>query len=127
MRSLEMLGTYASYRLHWYPYELTRCRKLAQTHVSTRALYGNFKYRPPFPDLTTEHGTTGARGRCSHCDRPSDELRPVWISLKIGADVLPLLANACSDVCVQGLPRPPAGYVQEAHRGGPGVVQPPRR
>lgn len=63
-------------------------------------------------------------------------LRQVWISLRAGADVLPLLVNACSAACVDALPTPADGYVQEPHTdgyvqephtGGPGVVQPPRR
>ncbi|SCL41688.1 hypothetical protein GA0074692_6446 [Micromonospora pallida] len=51
MTSLEFFDPYTSYRLHWYPYELTRCAKLVDSRVSTRALYGNFKFRPPFPTL----------------------------------------------------------------------------
>ena len=49
MTSLEELDLYTSYRLHWLPYEVTRCRRLKRSRVSTRALYGNYKYRPPFP------------------------------------------------------------------------------
>ncbi|MEO3857984.1 hypothetical protein [Acrocarpospora sp. B8E8] len=51
MTSLEVFEPYTSHRLHWYPYELTRCAKLADSTVSTRVLYGNFKFRPPFPKL----------------------------------------------------------------------------
>ena len=51
MTGLEYLDLYTSYRLHWLPYELTRCRKLRDSRISTRALYGNYKYRPPFPRL----------------------------------------------------------------------------
>jgi hypothetical protein len=36
-----------------YPYEITRCTKLDQSSVSTRALYGNYKFRPPFLRLET--------------------------------------------------------------------------
>ncbi|MDQ1031275.1 hypothetical protein QF035_008857 [Streptomyces umbrinus] len=42
---------YTSYRLHWFPYEITRCRKLTRSTVSTRALFGNYKLRSPFPQL----------------------------------------------------------------------------
>lgn len=38
-----------------FPYELTRCPRLRASVVSTRALYGNFKYRPPFPALREPH------------------------------------------------------------------------
>src|SRR4051812_27794233 len=48
MTSLEQFTPYTSYRLHWFPFEITRCANLKRSTVSTRALYGNFKYRPPF-------------------------------------------------------------------------------
>ena len=51
MSSLEEFTPYTSYRLHWFPYEITRCRKLSRSTVSTRALFGNYKLRPPFPRL----------------------------------------------------------------------------
>jgi hypothetical protein len=47
MTNLEEFDPYTSYRLHWLPYEITRCQKLKRSRVSTRALYGNRKYRPP--------------------------------------------------------------------------------
>jgi hypothetical protein len=53
MASLEEFTPYTSYRLHWFPYEITRCRNLKDSTVSTRALYGNYKYRPPFPACPT--------------------------------------------------------------------------
>ncbi|MFE7563764.1 leucine-rich repeat domain-containing protein [Kitasatospora sp. NPDC057500] len=141
MTSLEEFTPYTSYRLHWFPYELTRCRGLRRSTVSTRAVYGNFKYRPPFPALSA--GPGGATGldlgdldprvsgatairTCSVCDRGFDGagLRQVWISGRVGADVLPLLVNACSAACVAALPAPAGGYVPAPHTGGPGLVQP---
>ena len=59
MTSLEEFTPYTSYRLHWFPYELTRCPRLVRSTVSSSALYGNFKYRPPFPNWCPrrrEHG-----------------------------------------------------------------------
>ncbi|MGA4542680.1 leucine-rich repeat domain-containing protein [Uniformispora flossi] len=143
MRSLEEFTPYTSYRLHWFPYEITRCPALRRSTVSTRALYGNYKVRSPFPALPAPgdaaadlpgtdpavRGATEIRS-CSVCDGPVDgtALRQVWISLRTsGADVLPLLVNACSAACVDALPTPTDGYIQEPHTGGPGVVQPPRR
>lgn len=38
MESLEKFWPYTSYRLHWFPYEITRCRKLNNSLVSTRAI-----------------------------------------------------------------------------------------
>ncbi|MEV4136701.1 leucine-rich repeat domain-containing protein [Dactylosporangium sp. NPDC049742] len=139
MASLEMFEPYTSHRLHWYPYELTRCAKLADSTVSTRALYGNFKYRSPFPALrpltgagdvdlaALDPGVWGADAvrTCSVCDGPVDrELRQVWISRWVGTDVLPLLVNACSARCVAALPEPDSGHVPTPHTGGPDVVQP---
>jgi len=51
MVNLEELDLYTSYRLHWVPYEVTRCRKLARSRVSTRALYGNYNIAPHFRSL----------------------------------------------------------------------------
>jgi hypothetical protein len=51
MTSLEEFHSDASCRLHWFPYEITRCRNLRRSRVSTWGLYGNSKYRPPFPQL----------------------------------------------------------------------------
>jgi hypothetical protein len=111
--------------------------------MSTRAVYGNYKYRPPFPELRTaptadeditlddlEPGVWGAAAvrSCSVCDRSfdADELRQVWISLHVsGLDIMPLLVNACSADCVGALPEPAAGHVQYAHTGGPSLDQPP--
>jgi uncharacterized protein (TIGR02996 family) len=143
MTSLEEFDPYTSYRLHWFPYEITRCRSLRGSRVSTRALYGNFKYRPPFPRLRPRllpgDGPSGSaqllpkrwesepRRNCSVCNRKFQDAgaHRVWISLRVATDVLPLLVNACSDECVRSLPTPPDRYVQEPHRGGLSVVQPP--
>jgi hypothetical protein len=126
MTSLEKFTPYTSYRLHWFPYELTRCRKLTRSTVSTRALFGNHKIRAPFPRLQPPSGSVAdldlenldprrwgatALHRCSVCDRPvrPSELRQVWISLRVATDVLPLLVNACSTECVAALPHPSDG------------------
>jgi hypothetical protein len=134
MTSLKVFEPYTSHRLHWYPYELTRCVRLADSTVSTRVLYGNFKFRPPFPALrpvtdageadfaALDPGVWGADAvrTCSVCDGPVDrELRQVWISRRVGTDVLPLLVNACSATCVAALPEPHRGYVPTPHTGGP--------
>ena len=139
MAALEMFEPYTSHRLHWYPYELTRCTRLRDSTVSTRTLYGNFKFRPPFPKLRPatavadvdlnrlDPGTWGAGKAvtCSVCNSPiDDELHQAWISLAVATDVLPLLVNACSAACVTALPTPRAGYVATPHTGGPDLVQP---
>jgi hypothetical protein len=141
MTSLETFTPYQSGRLHWYPYELTRCTRLTGSTVSTRVLYGNFKLRSPFPalrPLTTsseadfaaldpEIWGAGTVRTCSVCDQPiGDELHQAWISLSVGTDVLPLLVSACSPDCLARLPDPAEGYVPRAHAGGPELAQPPR-
>lgn len=141
MASLEVFEPYTSYSLHWFPYELTRCANLRDSTVSTRALYGNFKYRPAFPRLQP----TGALAAlpiledldslvwgvetihsCSVCAGSIDpaRFRQQWISLRVATDVVPLLVNACSTACVQALPKPPKGYVATPHQGGRDVHQP---
>jgi hypothetical protein len=143
MANLEAFEPYTSYSLHWFPYELTRCAKLRDSTVSTRALYGNFKFRPAFPALQPDGALAAEQdrehldpkvwgveriGRCSVCDGPieSVHLRQRWISLRVATDVLPLLAHACSIDCVEALPPAPEGYVQAPHQGGADIEQPPR-
>jgi len=155
MTNLEFFDPYTSYRLHWFPYEITRCENLWANRVSTRALYGNYKYRPPFPrlqpgrsptkgldlnNLPQEIWGTESIKTCSVCDRPLKDagLYQVWLSsfpckepLRIETiDVLPLLVNACSEECIKRLPKSAKGYVaedyvQEPHKGGLDVKQPP--
>lgn len=140
MTSLEVFEPYTSRRLHWYPYELTRCTRLRDSTVSTSVLYGNIKLRSPFPQLrrtTTrveadfaalDPGVWGADAisTCSVCDGPVTQLlHQVWISLRLGTDVLPLLVNACSPVCLNQLPASASDHVPGPHTGGPSVHQPP--
>ena len=142
MESLESFEPYTSHRLHWFPYEITRCKNLKRSTVSTRSLYGNFKYRPPFPSLqpaTTSaaaldlaHLTPAVWGveavaRCVVCGSSltSAGLHQAWLSALVATDVLPLLVSACSEECVRKLPLGAEGYVRTPHRGGPAVQQPP--
>jgi hypothetical protein len=141
MTSLEVFEPYTSYSLHWFPYELTRCATLRSSTVSTRALYGNVKNRPAFPELSPDGHVANAPdlgeldpqiwgvdrlGACSVCAGPISPalFRQRWISLRVATDVLPLLVNACSDRCVQSLPAPPDDYVPGPHRGGRDLRQP---
>ncbi|MFE9560183.1 leucine-rich repeat domain-containing protein [Streptomyces sp. NPDC006487] len=135
MTSLEEFTPYTSYRLHWLPYEITRCQKLTRSTVSTRALFGNEKLRAPFPRLQSPRdsvanldlenldplrwGATAIHG-CSVCDLPiaPGGLHQVWISLRVATDVLPLLVSACSPACVAQLPGGVKGYIPTPHRGG---------
>jgi uncharacterized protein (TIGR02996 family) len=142
MASLETFTPYTSHRLHWFPYEITRCTKFKDSTVSTRVLYGNYKFRPPFPQLdpaavqqgtaimtqlAAGHWNPQTTRSCSVCDQPfMDQGRyRVWISLPVATDVLPLLVNACSSDCLARLPQPPGHYVSFGHRGGRTVEQPP--
>ncbi len=127
MESLEYFDPYTSYHLHWFPYEISYCKHLKDSRVSTRALYGNYKHRSPFPDLTQNPVRyEGEKLTCSICQKAMtyEEVNQLWISLRIGTDVLPLLINACSKACEEKLPVPPKAYVQNHHKGGPDVVQP---
>ncbi|MEP0786820.1 hypothetical protein [Coleofasciculus sp. FACHB-129] len=129
MTNLEKFTPYTSYRLHWFPYEITHCKKLKDSVVSTRTLYGNYKFRLPFPQLPVEVGAeAGSPTKCSVCNAliSASNLHQVWISLGVATDVLPLLVNACSKACVDKLPRPPKNYIQEPHMGGLNIQQPPR-
>jgi hypothetical protein len=132
MRSLAYLDVYTSYRLHFLPYEVTRCANLRDSRVSTRALFGNYKYRSSFPDLMHSENAVAlallAPSSCSVCR--SSFAGPIitrWITLAVGTDWLPLLVNACSVACIDTLPPPAAGYVQHPHTGGAKLIQPPAR
>lgn len=127
MTSLEELDLYTSYRLHWLPFEVTRCIRLKQSRFSTRTLYGNYKFRPPFPCLDVPDVPRSCN--CSVCNGPilAASPPPVWISLRVGTDILPLLANICSEDCFLRLPTPADGYVNHPHRGGLKLVQPPAK
>jgi len=119
MTALEKFTPYTSYRLHYFPYEITRCPKLKESRVSTRALYGNYKYRPPFPRLPSI-SLEGAPEHCSVCagSFPESGAQQFWVSLRVATDVLPLLVHACSDRCVRRLPKSAEGSVAEPHQGG---------
>ena len=69
MTNLEEFDPYTSRCLHWFPYEITRCKKLKQSRVSTRCLYGNYRYRPPFPSLP-HNSTAFLPSTCSVCGGP---------------------------------------------------------
>jgi hypothetical protein len=126
MTNLEEFDPYTSRCLHWVPYEITRCKRLTRSRVSTRCLYGNYKYRPPFPRLP-EISPMLTPATCSVCGGPFSQAQiyQAWISLRVATDVLPLLVHACSEKCVEDLPKPASGYVQRAHLGGLGLEQPP--
>jgi hypothetical protein len=126
MKSLEEFRPYTSRRLHWFPFEITRCSALRESTVSTRNVYGNFKYRMPFPKLPAAVPVGSTPACCSVCQGPlpASEAIQVWISLRVATDVLPLLVHACSDECVSALPSPPEGYVDRPHHGGTDLAQP---
>jgi hypothetical protein len=138
MSSLERFTPYTSWRLHWLPYEISRCPNLIMSTISTRCLYGNFKYRPPFPTLPVKSDELAVVAdqnlrldqdgdiNCSVCDKPClGSIKQVWISLLVATDVVPLLVNACSQACIDALPTPHEGYVPYPHTGGPNLKQPP--
>ena len=128
MESLEYFDPYTSYDLHWFPYEITYCKNLKDSRISTRALYGNYKNRMGFPMLDNNPiRYYGEKVNCSICKKaiPYDETNQLWISLPIGTDIVPLLINSCSKKCEETLPKPPENYVQSPHKGGSNLKQPP--
>lgn len=124
MEALEYFDPYTSYDLHWLPYEITRCRRLIDSRISTRALYGNMKTRLPFPRLNDREPVYGADViSCSCCggEIEHDRVDQRWITLRIGTDTVPLLVCLCSAACKNNLPATPAGYVDGPHKGGLGL------
>ncbi len=132
MSALYEFDAYMSYRLHWLPYEIARCTNLRESRISTRALYGNYKRRSPFPNLRAEVNSSALDltrpNECSVCKKAFSDRQPVlhrWISLWIATDVLPLLVYACSNECLEALPALPENYVNQPHFGGSSLEQPP--
>jgi len=129
MASLEFFDPYTSYDLHWFPYEIIECKNLKDSRVSTRTLYGNYKNRMGFPSLENNPiRYLGDKVKCSICKKEISytETNQLWISLWIGTDTLPLLANLCSKECECQLPKPPAEYIRFPHKGGSKLQQPRR-
>jgi hypothetical protein len=128
MEALEYFDPYTSYDLHWFPYEIIHCKKLKDSRVSTRALYGNYKNRMGFPGLTQNPVRyEGSSVKCSICKKEISwhETNQLWVSLWVGTDVLPLLANICSAECERAIPKPPENYIPHPHKGGAQLKQPP--
>ena len=127
MESLEYFDPYTSYSLFWFPYEITKCRKLKDSRVSTRVLYGNYKNRKNFPNLKSNPvAYENAQYDCSICEKriESDDFSQYWVTLYVGTDYLPLLANVCSDQCKEKIPIPNERYIQYPHKGGSKLKQP---
>lgn len=127
MEALEEFTPYTSYDLHWFPYEITRCKQLKNSTVSTRIIYGNHKNRMGFPDLT--HNPVRYEGetlRCSVCKKEMyyTQTNQLWITLRVATDWLPMLVNLCSITCEQLLPKPPKAFVSYPHKGGADLQQP---
>jgi hypothetical protein len=129
LTNLEDFRPYTSRRLHWFPFEITRCPKLVDSTVSTRNIYGNYRYRTPFPQLPAVLPSGSTPDRCSVCrgPLPSSGAIQAWITLLVATDVLPLLVHSCSEECIRALPKPEGykrQYVNYPHQGGPELVQP---
>lgn len=128
MESLEYFDPYTSYNLRWFPFEIYKCKKLKDSRISIRALYGNNKNRMGFPKL--DHNPVryfGDNLKCSVCENnlTYETTNQMWITARVGTDIIPMLANLCSKECEQKLPKPPKNYVQTPHKGGADLVQPP--
>lgn len=127
MEAMEYFDPYTSYNLFWFPYEITNCKNLKSSRVSTSGLYGNFKNRKGFPDLADNPVRySGNTIKCSVCGKEMayHQTNQLWISLWVGSDVMPLLVNLCSRDCEGKLPQPAEDYVEYAHKGGIALKQP---
>lgn len=117
MEALENFTPYTSYNLHWFPYELTRCARLVDSTVSTRAIYGNSKNHLPFPKLPVPSEELFPSA-CSICRGPFHNHGPIqrWVSLQVAKDLLPLLVHACQQSCLKRLPRT-GDHRSQPHQG----------
>jgi len=129
MQSLELFDPYTSYDLTWFPYEITNCKRLRASRISTRALLGNFKNRKPFPSLRENQIQYGEEPiYCSICGKKMNysETDQLWITLNVGTDPIPMLVNVCSEECRAKLPNGEGNYLEFAHKGGEVLKQPPQ-
>jgi len=93
MELLEYFDPYTSYDLKWFPYEITKCKNLKDSRISTRAIFGNFKNRKAFPLLDNNPVKYFEdKIKCSVCEKETNQM---WISLNVGTDTIPMLANLC--------------------------------
>lgn len=128
MDSLELFDPYTSYDLKWFPYEITNCKRLKASRISTRALLGNYKNRKPFPSLIENRiKYSNDSLKCSVCGKriiyaKTDQL---WITLNVATDPIPLLINLCSIECGNNLPTGEGNYLELSHKGGEKMNQPP--
>jgi len=127
--NLQEFTPYQSHRLHWLPYEIKKCENLTESTISTRALYGNYKTRSPFPDLKEDKWLWSENNElCSVCDEQSVSLQQYWISEKVATDIVPLLVSVCSVTCLSKVgDYVIEDYVPYPHQGGLTVHQPPIR
>jgi len=126
MSSLETFIPYTSYDLHWFPYEILKCKKLNDSTISTRALYGNYKGTLGFPSLAGNPiKYSNETIKCSVCGKIIDEsnFNQLWVSLNIGTDIVPLLVNSCSNECTLSIQKPPKDYIQYPHKGGFNAIE----
>ena len=120
LKSLERFTPYTSYSLRWFPYELIQCENLIESIVSTRALFGNKKNKKPFPSLVGNPVKYFGGNKCSICKKEEvdNEFEQYWISTKVGASTLPLLAIICSEGCYNKLVKPDPNSFPYLHKGG---------
>ena len=84
MDSLELFDPYTSYDLKWFPYEITNCKNLKASRISTRALLGNYKNRKPFPSLIEKRiKYSSDLLKCSVCSKETtySKTNQLWICL----------------------------------------------
>ena len=107
--------------------EASRSRELPEERPTLADSSGSVSSRlASFFPVALKNGEAQTVRKCSICNHPYTDrrLHRVWISLRVATDILPLLVNACSEECIQKLPRPADGYFPEPHRGGLDLEQP---
>lgn len=127
MESLEYFDLYTSYDLKWFPYEIIKCIALKDSRISTRALFGNFKNKKPFPDLSNNSFRYYSGNMiCSSCRKviENENVDQYWISKLVATDVIPLLVNVCSESCKDAIDKDEVEdkyYINCCHKGGDNV------
>ena len=132
----KLLGEALFREIHTLPGSIAKLKQVKRV-----LLYGSkLKRIPPeigqmasleYLDVYTSYDLHWLPYEVAHCRQLRDsrityeETNQLWVTLRIGTDIVPLLANVCSIECEERLPKPPENYVQFPHKGGGKLVQPP--
>ncbi|GAA3033707.1 hypothetical protein GCM10020229_51430 [Kitasatospora albolonga] len=141
MNRAEEFTPYTSGRLHWFPYEITRCTRLGAQHgehaCTVRQTTSSVRRSPGcgrsglrrsgLTDLDPKRWGRRPSTAAAVCDRPiaGGGLHQVWLTLQVATDALPLLVTPARRLCAsrhaagrRGIRTRPRGGARGPHADG---------